>query len=690
MHMSTSQRSAGKAEPRAWPVAWPAWIVALAIAIGLGNAILLDATTGYFSTGYNGPLLRSAPAIAAFFSAGLVLDLFLVLAIWALVVPILGRLRTGPLQSLLLLGAVGLAVPVTMDVVRYRIHRVLGDMVSFEVLWGLAEENLGGALAEAVAELPPAGLLVIGMAGALAAAAFTLRYLERRFGLHDRPALPAPRHVWLATPALGMLAAAALLTASAHAPSVFWGLGLKPSGQVVSWLVQNLTDVDRDGFGLLSLPPDPAPFDASIHPWALDIPGDGIDQNGMGGVHPIDFEWQRPVTVAPAVGEYRPPVLLVFLETFRADLVGLRFREREVTPFLNRLAEEGAASQFAYVHVPSTAHSREQFLSGRKVYEPGDTTLLDDLREQGYFIAHFSGQDDTHGRAVERLGLDELDLFYDARQDSDLRTSRSTAPVSLQISWKLLLSRVEAFLTSYDSGRPLFLYVNIVDTHFPYHHRELDDILGVAGVARSDIRPENATKVWEAYLNAAANVDRAIEELVGLWRQNVAGEEGRILVTADHGQSFYETGLLGHGTALDELQTRVPFILWGIGGDWPEPLGLADVRGLLSRHLFEAPGRARFVPDPAREIFQHLGRIDQPRAIALRSLDGSAIFDVRALRFDRLGPADQPRPADPERDETDRLRTIHTWERIRLEHEAPELLAEALERAATQRTPPAL
>jgi len=39
--------------------------------------------------------------------------------------------------------------------------------------------------------------------------------------------------------------------------------------------------------------------------------------------------------------------------------------------------------------------------------------------------------------------------------------------------------------------------------------------------------------------------------------------------------------MLGHGQTLDVEMTRVPFILWGVGGDWPEPIGPTDLRALL-------------------------------------------------------------------------------------------------------------
>jgi hypothetical protein len=53
----------------------------------------------------------------------------------------------------------------------------------------------------------------------------------------------------------------------------------KASGLALSALAERVTDFDFDGHGLAKRPLDQAPFDASRHPFALDQPGNGIDEN---------------------------------------------------------------------------------------------------------------------------------------------------------------------------------------------------------------------------------------------------------------------------------------------------------------------------------------------------------------------------------------------------------------------------
>ena len=61
------------------------------------------------------------------------------------------------------------------------------------------------------------------------------------------------------------------------------GLKRKPTARALGILVDVVSDVDRDGFGILGRFRDPDPFDSRVYPFAADIPGDGIDQDGVGG-----------------------------------------------------------------------------------------------------------------------------------------------------------------------------------------------------------------------------------------------------------------------------------------------------------------------------------------------------------------------------------------------------------------------
>jgi hypothetical protein len=656
--------------PRRWTRAWLWLLPACVVAIGVADTTLLALGTGYFSGGFNSVYVDGLGQVAAYLVASAILDLGLVLGLWALAVPLLRLARATPLQVFCLAGILAVGVPATLAIARYNLHVTLGHLVSVSLLRVGSGGSSIGMASIALDELPPYGeiaaaLLALGVLIVVTVA----RRLEKRLadaGAQFAP--PPPRSLWLGFAGLTVLGSLILTTAPASADRLQYGLVLKPSRTLLAALIQHITDVDRDGYGVLSRPRDSQPFDADIHPFAPEIPANGIDENGLAGDLPAGFELPAPVAAPlPAEGP-TPHFLLIYLESFRADLLGQRLGDREITPFLSRLAQQNAHSERAFVHSPWTVPSRSQLFAGSLVPEPGGTTLIDDFKQRGYTVAYFSGQDDSFSNSDEVVGVSRADRFYDARQDLDRRTSRTTAAVSLQVSWKTLLERVQDYLDTVDPDRPLFLYVNLVDTHFPYDHDELDDLLGVERIRRSEIRSDRAERVREAYANTAANVDRAAERLVRSWRERLAGRAKAILVTGDHGQAFYEHGTLGHGQALDDAQSRVPFILSGIGGEWPEPIAPSDVRGLLRRHLFaerqNGTPRAEFVAIDSRRIVQYAGELVRPHLLGLRGVDGALIYDVRNDRLSVVGP-DASRVSAPDAAQSEEFRTlIWSWETI--------------------------
>ena len=115
--------------------------------------------------------------------------------------------------------------------------------------------------------------------------------------------------------------------------------------------------------------------------------------------------------------------------------------------------------------------SRRHIFSGSIADIRGGETLIDDFKRQGYEVAYFSGQDESFGGPEQGVGFDRADVAYDARQDRDRRYSDFSTAGSLAVPFNVVLERVGAFLDGRRSDRPLFLYVNFHDTHFPYHHR---------------------------------------------------------------------------------------------------------------------------------------------------------------------------------------------------------------------------
>jgi hypothetical protein len=262
--------------------------------------------------------------------------------------------------------------------------------------------------------------------------------------------------------------------------------------------------------------------------------------------------------------------------------------------------------------------------------------------------------------------MERADVAYDARQDRKLRYSTFTTAGSLAVPHTIVQQRLASFLERRGSGKPLLLYVNFHDTHYPYHHSAMQPLVSDRILPEGEIQPSRASAVQEMYFNAAANVDQAIGATVRMVEQHLGSPPG-VIVASDHGESLFDEGFLGHGYALNETQTRIPLIIKGVPLHVTEPFGQAELRDAIGEALSRSPSTGagpRVTPDEAKTVFQYLGNIDKPRQIALVSMRGRTIYDFRNRRW-QAPDGRTYRADDPEaRDSAEFLRIIRLWERM--------------------------
>jgi len=511
------------------------------------------------------------------------------------------------------------------DAFSYEMFRYLGDAFDLGLMFDLTGRSTGEILAVSSGHLMARFASV--MIGAAGIAVLTL-VVQRFFG----GASTAVRTPWLLPAALLVVGGGAHLTARLQVPALDEALRRKPSGEVFGWAAESLTDFDRDGYGMLGRPPDPAPFDSSVYPYAIDWPGNGIDEDGIGG----DLRPSAPYVEGggPIRWRQRPPVVLIVLESFRADAVGARVNGRTVTPALDRLAAAGVSSSRAFSHNGYTAQSRFHLLTGSLAGLRGGTSLIDDFKFNGYDVGYISGQDDSFGGREFAVGMERADVAFDARSAPQLRYSTFSTAGSLAVPAAVVEDQIARFLARRDRAKPLFLYVNLHDTHFPYHHDGIEPLVSNVVLRPSDITPERASELRQVYLNTAANVDAAIGRILDAVQAHLGTAPG-VIVTGDHGESLFDEGFLGHGYALNDAQTRVPLIVANLPLTIEEPFGQADLRDMIGSALEReaTPGLPPVITaSPSKAVFQYLGLLDRPRAIATVQGNSRASIDLRSLR----------------------------------------------------------
>ena len=289
---------------------------------------------------------------------------------------------------------------------------------------------------------------------------------------------------------------------------------------------------------------------------------------------------------------------------------------------------------------------------------------FDDFKGNGY-RAYFPGKT-TRWRAGAVGGIPAGGCVPGCPQRAGRRYPVST-PGSLAVPASVVLEKVAGFLGSTDRATPLFLYVNFHDTHFPYHYRAIQPLISRTVLEPGDIVPGRSGPLREMYMNTVANVDQAIGTLVA----EVTRARGRtpaIIVTSDHGESLFDEGFLGHGYALNDAQTRVPFVAAHLPLVLAQPCAQAELRQAIWDALARVPDgdpRPDFSRVTAGAVFQYLGSVDRPREIGLLSTAGRTLYDFREDRVQVPGSAGWQRPDRLSGgDSASFLGLVQLWERM--------------------------
>lgn len=631
------------------PATWRAEVFALALFCAIPStlvgAYLLDRKLGIISGGYLAEYQLAGPRLVIFGLLSLLSDIVVLAPIIAAVLWVTRLLWMHALARAFLAVSVAWGVMAAADVAVYELQRYLGDLVNVNVLVSLVGGDIREILFFGVSPaLHWLGFLSLGALAVLGAGVVLDRWFYS--AMRQDPGARRTTFIALVTALCAVLLIGAI--ARLRDPGLDRAMGYTPSGRVLAGLTQWLTDVDRDGYGLLSQPGDPAPFDPSVHPYAREVPGNRIDEDGIGGDLPPGPPF-REREYPPVTFVRRPDVVLVILESFRADAVGATLDGKAVTPTLDRLRRSGGEAPRAYSHNGFTIQSRYHTFTGHLLGPGNPGSLIDDFNANGYETAFFSAQDESFGHEFD-VGFNRAAVRYDARVDREKRFTQFATPASLTVSWKVLEERVNAFLDQRSADRPLFLHLNIQDGHFPYTNPDVLPLLDATRLERADLRPERADELRRMYLNTLANVDAALGRMLGRVELRTGRRPG-VVVLADHGESLFDEGFLGHGYAANDAQTRIPFIVNGLPIRIPDPVGQIDLRGLLRAALTGPDGPPVRDERQAPPVFQYIGTFDRPKEIALT--DGR-----RRSRVSLIGP-----PSGSEALTKEDSALVHFWER---------------------------
>ncbi|MEZ4399455.1 MAG: sulfatase [Kofleriaceae bacterium] len=316
-----------------------------------------------------------------------------------------------------------------------------------------------------------------------------------------------------------------------------------------------VADRDRDGYSPWFGGGDCDDGDAQIHPGASDIPDDGVDQNCVAGDATTRADAVvTPFAPVPATVPADLNVVLITIDTLRADHVSSYGYPRATTPTLDGIAAAGTRFAAAWAHAPSTRYSMPAILTGRLPLDvaydtsiagwpglsPAATTIAEVLHDRGLATGAI-----TNYWYFDRVR--RMDQGFDSYDNENARLHQGADPAHTRgSSSRQQTDKALAFVASH-ADRPFFLWVHYYDPHHEYEPHPEVPTFGADDVARYDgeIRYTDM------------HIGRLVADLKarGLWDKTV------IVVTGDHGEGFGEHGVFQHGYHLYAAQTKVPLIV---------------------------------------------------------------------------------------------------------------------------------
>src|SRR4051794_38924054 len=290
-------------------------------------------------------------------------------------------------------------------------------------------------------------------------------------------------------------------------------------------------------------------------------------------------------------------VLLVTIDTLRADHVGAYGSALGATPTLDRFAAEGLRFDAAHAHVPMTLPSHTTIMTGlyptaNGVHDNGSfryngskPTLAAELKRAGYRTAAFVGAFVLDAQFGLNAGFD---LYDDRVQGSsaNLEIVQRSAEAVLAPAFTWIAENPEPKnqepknqepknqepknenaerRTPNAQPRPWFAWVHLYDPHEPYTPPE----------------PYASRYPQDPYSGEIAYADASLGAFVDRLRAARALDRTLVLIASDHGESLGEHGERTHGLFAYESTLRVPLIIWAAGSIAPRvvaaPARLVDI-----------------------------------------------------------------------------------------------------------------
>jgi choline-sulfatase len=346
-----------------------------------------------------------------------------------------------------------------------------------------------------------------------------------------------------------------------------------PLGHIGLAIERHATDRDHDGASALFGGGDCDDSDPRRSPFAIDIPGNGIDEDCSGADLPAPRATATPPPAPLArASRHDLNLVLITVDTLRIDL-GFMGYPRPVSPNLDALAERSTVFERAYSMASYTGKSVGPTMIGKypsetqrdgahfDTYFPENTFLAERLRAVGFRTMGVASHWYFQPKYGLTQGMDFWDMTAMPPETSHDVDSSVTSEALTDAAIRLLSDPTNV-------DRRFFFWGHYFDPHANYvPHPEAPDFR--AG-AKGWSKPLYDGEVWFT--------DHHLGRLFDFIASQPWGAKTAIVITADHGEAFDEHGMNWHGVDLWEPLVRVPLVVYVPG---VKPHRVAQKRSLV-------------------------------------------------------------------------------------------------------------
>jgi arylsulfatase A-like enzyme len=283
-----------------------------------------------------------------------------------------------------------------------------------------------------------------------------------------------------------------------------------------------------------------------------------------------------------------PNILLVVIDTARADRFPFDGYTRPTAPALQELARQGTVYTQAYSPAPWTVPAHASLFTGQYPslhrtdcgslrLPDAAVTLAEVLRGAGYHTVGYTANPWIGVAYNFQQGFDIYGEIWREVQEGSEDTGASLTNLRVERFLRWRAGNADA------RRRPFFLFINYFEPHLPYHPPEpersrlLRPGVDPARVERlshlghpdemrfimghSDLTPDDLAILNDLYDGEIAYVDRRLGEVIALLREERLLDRTVVAVTGDHGENIGDHGLMDHKMSVHDTLLHVPLLL---------------------------------------------------------------------------------------------------------------------------------